>query len=137
MVRLREIFLCLLFAYVFEVFCNGCFWFACLLFVRLGHFFGFFTQEEDCSISFLCPGEAPALHPPSGPPGIWGDTLTRQQAAQDLHPHADAPVVEPGLWVYANVAGHHGDRQLVENRDLLFMVPFKDLFTHKGERRTF
>ena len=35
--------------------------------------------------------------------------LTWQWAAQDLHSHADAPVIKPGLRVYADVAGHHGD----------------------------
>lgn len=78
-----------------------------------------------------CSASPPALRE------VRGDTLTRQQAAEDLHPHADAPVVEPGLRVYADVAGHHGNRQLVENRDLLFTVPFKDLVMHKGERRIF
>lgn len=60
--------------------------------------------------------------------------LTWQRAAQDLHSHADAPIIKPGPWVYADVAGHHGDRQLVENRDLLLTVSFKYLFMLKEEK---
>lgn len=45
--------------------------------------------------------------------GTAGDKLTWQWAAQDLHPQADAPIIEPGLWIYTNVAGHHGDWQLI------------------------
>lgn len=48
-----------------------------------------------------------------------------QWAAQDLHPHTDAPIIKPGLRVYANVAGHHGDWQLIEHRGLLLTVSFK------------
>ena len=76
--------------------------------------------------------------------GPWRDTggnaedrPTWQRAAKDLHPQADAPVVEPGLRVYADVAGHHGDGQLVENGDLLFTVSFKYLGTHRGKGRSF
>lgn len=58
--------------------------------------------------------------------------LTRQGAAEDLQPHTDAPVVEPGLRIDADVAGHHGDGQLVEDRDLLLTVSFKYLLMHKG-----
>lgn len=61
------------------------------------------------------------------------DKPTWQRAAKDLHPQADAPVAEPGLRVDADVAGHHGHGQLVENGDLLLTVPFKYLFT-QGER---
>lgn len=61
---------------------------------------------------------------------------TWQRAAKDLHPHADAPIIEPGLGVYADVACHHGDGQLVQYRDLLFTVSFKYLFMHKGEKET-
>ena len=38
--------------------------------------------------------------------------------------------------VYADVACHHGDGQLVQYRDLLFTVSFKYLFMHKGEKET-
>lgn len=68
------------------------------------------------------------------PAGSMG-RLTWQRAAEDLHPQADAPIIEPGLWVYADVARHHGDGQLVEDRNLLFTVSFKYLLMHKGEKR--
>lgn len=61
--------------------------------------------------------------------------LTWQWAAQDLHPQTDAAVVKPGLRVDADVAGHHGDGQLVEHRNLLFAVSFEYLFMYKGKRR--
>lgn len=63
--------------------------------------------------------------------------LTWQRAAQDLHPHADAPIIEPGLRVYSNVAGNHGDWQLIEHRNLLLTVPFKYLLTLKGKEGAF
>lgn len=69
---------------------------------------------------------------PPIPQEVREDTLTWQRAAEDLQPHADAPAVEPGLRVDADVAGHRGDGQLVENRDLLFTVSFKYLLMHKG-----
>lgn len=63
--------------------------------------------------------------------------LTWQRAAQDLHPHADVPIIEPGLRVYANVAGDHGDWQLIEHRNLLLAVPFKYLLALKGKEGAF
>lgn len=69
--------------------------------------------------------------------GSAGGKLTWQWAAQDLHPHTDAPIIKPGLRVYANVAGHHGDWQLIEHRGLLLIVSFKYLLTLKGKEEAF
>lgn len=69
--------------------------------------------------------------------GSAGGKLTWQWAAQDLHPHTDAPIIKPGLRVYANVAGHHGDWQLIEHRGLLLTVSFKYLLTLKGKEEAF
>lgn len=98
-------------------------------------------KKKIARLIFICLGQTPALllagsvdgqthHGRTNSP--WKDNLTWQRAAKDLHPHADAPVVKPGLRVDADVAGHHGDGQLVENRDLLFTVSFKYLFMHEG-----
>lgn len=119
---------------VFQIFCN-----------RYGVVCLFVLHEKKIArLIFPCPGSAPALHqPPTSPPPILQegreDALTWQRAAEDLQPHADAPAVEPGLRVEADVPGHRGDGQLVENRDLLFTVSFEYLLMHEGgkERRLF
>lgn len=53
--------------------------------------------------------------------------LTWQGAAQDLQPHADAALLEPGAGVDADVTRHQRHRQHVQHWDLLLAVPFKNL----------
>lgn len=60
-------------------------------------------------------------------PATLSPGLTWQGAAQHLQTHADATLLEPGLWVDADVTGHHGHGQLAENWDLLLAVPLEYL----------
>lgn len=56
-----------------------------------------------------------------------GGAPTWQGAAQDLRPQADGAVLEPGLRVDADVAGHHRRGQQVQHRRLGVLVPREDL----------
>lgn len=58
--------------------------------------------------------------------------LTWQGAAQDLEPHADAALLEPGTGVDADVPRHQRHGQHVQHWRLLLAVPFKNLARTNG-----
>ncbi len=86
-------------------------------------------RERECVIKCQCVGHT---HTHTHTHTNTHTLVTWHRAAQDLRAHADSAAGVPGAWVDADVTGHHGFGEDVEDGNLFLSIRAEYLLRRAG-----